>query len=158
MCAFCVALLGLLGSACGSAGVRTVTVTVTRTTKAASLPGPLVYTETGEGALAYQPDHMPFFDSQGSGIDHIRWTTWGGQFAVGHGEFWRETCNPNCANGPSVNTPITITLSNRGRCEGVTAYLDWTIKGIRPGGEYEPRGAILAAAFRAAKNGSSCYG
>lgn len=105
---------------------------------------------------------MPWFDSQGAGIDKIRWTSWGGQFAVGQGDFWRETCKPDCATGPVVSTPIEITLSNRALCEGVTAYLDWTIEGrikksVLNASEYEAAGPILAAAFQN-KTNSTCYG
>lgn len=151
----------LLLAGCGNAGVRTVTVERTRTVTRTAPRQPLVYTETGEGALAYQPDHMTWYDSQGAWINRVRWASWGGQFAVGHGDFNSETCKPDCAAGKVITTPIKITLSNRALCEGVTAYLDWTIEGLRKpvlsGSEYEPGGAILAATFQTKQN-SGCFG
>ncbi|HET9071054.1 MAG TPA: hypothetical protein VFN60_04000 [Acidimicrobiales bacterium] len=43
-------------------------------------------------------------------VDHIHWSSWGPQSAVGHGVWTEESCNPNCATGPVTNVPATITL------------------------------------------------
>lgn len=144
--------LGALALAgCGGTKVltqtRTVTKTLTVTRTLSTQPplvasGPTVYVETCCGQpqrLEYRPSELSYYGGQ-QYIRRIRWITYGGDTALGNGEYGSNDCNPRCAGGHYTYTPVTITLSGREFCRGATAYRDWTIKGIALGPDvFQPR-------------------
>jgi hypothetical protein len=98
---------------------------------------------------------MDFEGSNSDFIGKIRWLTYGGATAKGKGLFEHDTCNPDCATGGYIYTPITVELTTRALCKGVVAYQDWTILGMKrtPPGYYpEP---IIVDAF-ATTPGAAC--
>lgn len=62
-------------------------------------------------------------------VDHLHWTSWGSQAAVGVGTGHRNDCKPNCAAGHFHSFPLHVRLSHvvtcvKGRRE--FARIDWT--------------------------------
>lgn len=137
--------LALAAAGCGatkvvvSTSVETETVTRTfRTTVRQTLtlkqpsltpasPEPTVYVRAMEGLL-YKPDTISYYGGHQL-VTHIRWTSYGGQEAIGNALYGRDDCNPSCAAGHYTYTPITVRLTSRELCRGVVAYTMWSLTG-----------------------------
>ena len=63
------------------------------------------------------PDHRPktimiFCGDGGAYLDKIAWTHWGQSGAQGTGFYYKNLCNPDCADGRIVHAPVDVFLSN----------------------------------------------
>jgi hypothetical protein len=54
----------------------------------------------------------------GAYADHLRWTKWGGQVAIGTGTFHYNDCIPFCAGGHFHRLTATVHLYKRRGCPG----------------------------------------
>lgn len=54
----------------------------------------------------------------GLSIDHLRWSSWGGRVARGHGTYRYNDCDPYCAARHFHASPAEIHLYRRRRCPG----------------------------------------
>jgi len=53
---------------------------------------------------------------------HVKWSTWGGGVATGHGTADWHGCTPNCAQGKRHRDPATVRLSQIKTCGGQRYY------------------------------------
>jgi hypothetical protein len=119
---------------CGTTRVvvqeRTQTNTVTETVKQPEprvAAEPMIYVDTPAGLL-YKPPSISYYGGH-QFIAHIRWTTYGGALALGKGDYSLDDCDPSCAEGHYTYTPVTVRLTDRKACRGVTAYTTWSLRG-----------------------------
>ena len=57
-----------------------------------------------------------------TGVDHIKWKSWGLKKAIGVGErFWND-CDPDCADGKTVETEVSVALSKMATIQGKLTY------------------------------------
>lgn len=47
----------------------------------------------------------------GAWVQGMTWTSWGPATATGSGQFYQNTCQPNCAEGKPASYPARVTLS-----------------------------------------------
>lgn len=60
-----------------------------------------------------KPDAITFTCADGNMfVEGIDWSWWGSKSATGIGKYTTNTCDPNCAEGTFISTPVNITLSN----------------------------------------------
>lgn len=74
---------------------------------------PVLLVRMSNGNVGYEgrePKTIDYSVDSSNIVDHIHWSSWGPQSAVGHGVWTEESCNPNCATGPVTDVPATITL------------------------------------------------
>ena len=57
-------------------------------------------------------------------LESMRWSQWGGAVASGRGTVALRDCTPSCANGHTVDYPVTVTLTHPVSCFGVRFYGD----------------------------------
>ena len=61
----------------------------------------------------YKPSTIMIFCGDGGAyVDKITWNTWGQDGAQGTGQYFKNLCQPNCAEGTIVHAPVTVSLSN----------------------------------------------
>ena len=72
-------------------------------------------------------------------VTDITWKTWTRNSATGKGTYSQNMCDPNCAGGARVNSPVTIKLSDpfehKGRNVLRTLDIEATISGDLPTGD-----------------------
>ena len=85
----------------------------------------------GSGALVERPRHLGLSGDGTGEMRRIRWTSWGGSTAVGHGRLGVNDCVPDCADGTFTWRDAEITLSNVGKCRGYRVYLDFSVDGAQ---------------------------
>lgn len=62
---------------------------------------------------AYKPETIMIYCGDGGAyIAKIKWKTWNRDGASGTGEYYRNLCEPNCADGKIVHAPVKVSLSN----------------------------------------------
>ena len=61
------------------------------------------------GHIGIRPAALDF--AKGGRLEDLRWTSWGDRQAVGNGMLTGVVCEPTCAQGTTISTPATITLS-----------------------------------------------
>jgi hypothetical protein len=66
------------------------------------------------GRMGIQPAALEF--AKGGRLEDLRWTSWGDRQAVGNGMLTGVVCEPTCAQGTTISTPATITLSQPVAC------------------------------------------
>ena len=60
---------------------------------------------------AYTPETIMIYCGDGGAyISQIKWKTWGKDGATGTGEYYRNLCEPNCADGQIVHAPVRVRL------------------------------------------------
>jgi hypothetical protein len=60
-----------------------------------------------------KPDAITFTCADGNMfVEEIDWSRWDSKRATGTGKYSANTCDPSCAEGDFVSTPVKITLSN----------------------------------------------
>lgn len=67
----------------------------------------------------------------GEGVSDIRWTSWGAQGALGRGTHFERVCEPNCAEGHDVTTPVSVRLSAPLKSSRGTVFSVMTVTGQR---------------------------
>jgi hypothetical protein len=55
---------------------------------------------------------MIYCGDGGAYISKIHWTSWSQEGARGTGVYYRNLCEPNCADGKIVHAPVNVSLSN----------------------------------------------
>jgi hypothetical protein len=61
----------------------------------------------------YKPETiMIYCGDGGTYISKITWNSWGQDGATGTGEYYRNLCDPDCADGKIVHAPVRIALSD----------------------------------------------
>ena len=61
----------------------------------------------------YKPETIMIYCGDGGAyISKIRWTKWGQDGAAGMGEYYRNLCDPDCADGKIIHAPVNVSLSN----------------------------------------------
>ena len=55
---------------------------------------------------------MIFCGDGGAYIDKITWTSWNQDGAQGTGQYFKNLCEPDCADGKIVYAPVNIRLSD----------------------------------------------
>lgn len=92
---------------------RSTSTTTAAAGTAAGSQEPVLLVRMSNGNVGYEgrePKTIDYSVDSSNIVDHIHWSSWGPQSAVGHGVWTEESCNPNCATGPVTNVPATITL------------------------------------------------
>ncbi|CAN2236026.1 hypothetical protein [Candidatus Planktophila dulcis] len=60
----------------------------------------------------YKPETIMIYCGDGGAyIDKITWNSWSQNGASGTGEYYKNLCNPDCADGKIVHAPVNIRLS-----------------------------------------------
>lgn len=60
-----------------------------------------------------KPEAITFTCADGNMyVEEIDWSRWDSKSATGTGKYTTNTCDPNCAEGTFISTPVSITLSN----------------------------------------------
>ena len=60
----------------------------------------------------YKPESIIIYCGDGGAyIDKITWNNWSKKGARGIGEYHRNLCEPNCADGKLVHAPVTVRLT-----------------------------------------------
>ena len=61
----------------------------------------------------YKPETIMIYCGDGGAyISKIHWTKWGQDGAKGTGEYYRNLCEPDCADGKIVHAPVNFSLSD----------------------------------------------
>ena len=61
----------------------------------------------------YKPETIMIYCGDGGAyIDKITWNSWSKDGAAGKGEYYRNLCEPDCADGKIVHAPVKVRLSN----------------------------------------------
>lgn len=61
----------------------------------------------------YKPETVMIYCGDGGAyINKINWTSWGQDGATGAGEYYKNLCEPDCADGKMVHAPVKVTLSD----------------------------------------------
>ena len=61
----------------------------------------------------YKPETIMIYCGDGGAyISKILWTKWDQDGAEGTGEYYRNLCEPDCADGEIVHAPVNVSLSN----------------------------------------------
>ena len=61
----------------------------------------------------YKPETIMIYCGDGGAyISKIHWTKWGQDGSRGTGEYYRNLCDPNCADGKIVHAPVKVSLSD----------------------------------------------
>jgi hypothetical protein len=72
-------------------------------------------------AVIYNCESQPLTEPAGytlaradgnGGLSSLTWTSWTASEATGSGQYYSNTCNPDCAQGTFTYTPVTVTLSD----------------------------------------------
>jgi hypothetical protein len=61
----------------------------------------------------YKPETIMIYCGDGGAyISKIRWSKWSQDGAEGTGEYFRNLCEPDCADGKIVHAPVKVSLSD----------------------------------------------
>ena len=61
----------------------------------------------------YKPETMMIYCGDGGAyVDKIKWTTWNQDGAEGTGLYYKNLCEPDCADGTIVHAPVNVYLSD----------------------------------------------
>ena len=61
----------------------------------------------------YKPDYITIYCGDGGAfINKIKWKSWSKNGATGTAEYYKNLCDPNCADGKIVHAPVNVWLSN----------------------------------------------
>ena len=61
----------------------------------------------------YKPETIMIYCGDGGAyISKIHWSSWSQDGARGTGEYYRNLCEPDCADGEIVHAPVNVALSN----------------------------------------------
>ena len=61
----------------------------------------------------YKPESIMIYCGDGGAyIDKITWTSWNQDGAEGTGQYFKNLCEPDCADGKIVHAPVNIRLSD----------------------------------------------
>jgi hypothetical protein len=80
-----------------------------------------------------KPTQIGFSGDSSNDVTNITWSSWTGTSATGAGTWMFESCNPNCASGPTIDYPATIQLSDP--VDGIFTVLTETTFGPYGGSE-----------------------
>jgi hypothetical protein len=61
---------------------------------------------------------MIYCGDGGAYIDQITWSSWGPSGASGTGEYYRNLCDPDCADGQIVHSPVKVGLTELAERKG----------------------------------------
>jgi hypothetical protein len=60
----------------------------------------------------YKPESIMIYCGDGGAyIDKINWKSWNQEGASGTGEYYKNLCEPDCADGKIVHAPVSVRLS-----------------------------------------------
>ena len=60
----------------------------------------------------YKPESIMIYCGDGGAyIDKIEWDSWNQEGASGTGEYYKNLCEPDCADGKIVHAPVNVRLS-----------------------------------------------
>lgn len=94
------------------------------------------------GSLVNQPESITLTCADGGmAVGEIKWQRWDSEEALGTGIYIENSCQPDCANGKFIQTPVTITLTNLIEYNSKFHLKDLTITAIS--GENFPSGNTL---------------
>ena len=61
----------------------------------------------------HKPDYITLTCADGgSTVEEIKWQSWGVKEAIGTGVYAENNCQPDCASGKLIKTPVALTLTN----------------------------------------------
>jgi hypothetical protein len=61
----------------------------------------------------YKPETIMIYCGDGGAyISKINWTSWSQDGATGTGEYYKNLCEPDCADGKIVHAPVKVSLSD----------------------------------------------
>jgi len=61
---------------------------------------------------AYKPETIMIYCGDGGAyVNKIHWNSWGKNGASGAGEYYRNLCEPDCADGKFVHAAVSVVLS-----------------------------------------------
>ena len=84
--------------------------------------------ESGNQAINVKPEEVLTFDCEipvhkpdyitltcadgGIAIEEIKWQSWGVKESIGTGVYAENNCQPDCASGKLIKTPVVLSLTN----------------------------------------------
>lgn len=84
--------------------------------------------ESGNQAVSVKPEEVLTFDCEfplhkpdyitltcadgGMAVEEIKWQSWGPKEAVGTGIYAENNCQPDCASGKFIKTPVAISITS----------------------------------------------
>ena len=61
----------------------------------------------------FKPETIMIYCGDGGAyVDKIQWETWSSKGASGSGEYYKNLCEPDCADGEIVHAPVKVELSD----------------------------------------------
>ena len=61
----------------------------------------------------HKPDYITLTCADGGMVvEEIKWQSWGTQEAIGTGIYAENNCQPDCASGKLIETPVVLSLTN----------------------------------------------
>ena len=61
----------------------------------------------------HKPDYITLTCADGGiAVGEIKWQSWGVKEAIGTGVYAENNCQPDCASGKLIKTPVSISLTN----------------------------------------------
>ena len=61
----------------------------------------------------HKPDYITLTCADGGiAVEEIKWQSWGVKEAIGTGVYAENNCQPDCANGKLIKTPVVLSLTN----------------------------------------------
>ena len=61
----------------------------------------------------HKPDYITLTCADGGiTVEEIKWQSWGVKEAIGTGVYAENNCQPDCASGKLIKTPVALTLTN----------------------------------------------
>jgi hypothetical protein len=61
----------------------------------------------------HKPDYITLTCADGGiAIEEIKWQSWGVKESIGTGVYAENNCQPDCASGKLIKTPVVLSLTN----------------------------------------------
>jgi hypothetical protein len=61
----------------------------------------------------HKPDYITLTCADGGmAVEQIKWQSWGTKEAIGTGIYAENNCQPDCASGELIKTPVVLSLTN----------------------------------------------
>ena len=61
----------------------------------------------------HKPDYITLTCADGGmAVEQIKWQSWGVKEAIGTGVYAENNCQPDCASGKLIKTPVVLSLTN----------------------------------------------
>jgi hypothetical protein len=72
---------------------------------------PVLLIECNGNGVTEPPSYVLACGDGNGGLSGMTWSSWTSSGATGTGEYYENTCDPDCASGTFDDTPVTVVLS-----------------------------------------------